>query len=128
MKEVGRVRSPRKRPLVLVSPGTTDEQAPLRGLMPIAAAHHEDTHGWLPVDAIVSIQQPAIEPAVADGIHVHGRLGAEVRNPREGPILPGVCPWPNRQALLALLRLRQLHIIQIRDLGAPRVVPSGEMP
>ncbi len=127
MQVVRRVDRARERPLVLLAPGATDKEPSLRGLVRVAAAHHEDTHRRLAVHAVLEALQPAIEPPQTKRVHVQGRRRTELGDPEKLWSLAAMRPRTDNQPLQALLRFRQLDIVEVRDLCAPRVVPAGDV-
>src|SRR5215469_8847568 len=52
-----------RRPFILIAPMSSDEDAAFRCLVGVAAAHDENSHGRLMIDAIFDSFQPMIEPA-----------------------------------------------------------------
>ena len=85
------------------------------------------TNRRLAVHAVLKPQQPPIEPAMAKRVHVDGSRLAELGDAREALALSAVRPGADDQPLQALLGLRQLHVVEVGHLGAPRVVPASDV-
>src|SRR6185369_1878424 len=100
-----------------LAPPTADEDPPFRRAVAVATAHHEDTHRRLAIDAVVRALEPAIEPAELERLDVDGGIAAELRLAREAAPLPAVRPRPHDQAQRALLRLGELHVVEVGGLG-----------
>ena len=127
MEVVGREAGAGERPLLLVPPAAPDEDPPLGRPARVPAAHHEDAHGCAALDPVVRALQPAVEPALAERVHVESRVGAELGVAGERHLLSAVRPRPDDQPVRATLGSAQLDVVEVRHRRPPRVVPAGHV-
>ena len=124
MQVVWRCCGPCKRPVLLVAPVASHENAALGCFVRITSAHHIDPHGRFAIHAIVNAPQPVIEPSKVKRREIERRVLGELRFSRVTEVLTAMDPWSNDQPLEAFLGPSQLDVIQVGDLSAPGIVPT----
>src|SRR5882672_11587563 len=114
-----------ERPLRLIAPVASDEDASLAGLMSIASAHDKDADRRLTINPIVDTLEPVVKPTRTELARIDAGRGTKLSFSRRCVLCSAMPPRSDEQLLVGL-RLAQCDPVQARA-AQVGVEPAGEM-
>src|SRR5215471_9716377 len=115
----------RERPFVLVAPDAAVKMASVGTHCLAAAAHHENFHRRVVLNAVMNSLQPAVVPSQAKLEAIKRSTRAEVGIAMHRHHMRAVNPWSEDHSHRAAFVLRK-GCVTHRGLARPRVVPSAD--